>query len=866
MVAVNYTQSNFTRGEIDPLLGARFDYDGYGKFLQKARNCLTLPQGPITKRFGTKFIDGGANYSGVAEESGIDFVPFLYNNIATYLYVFIDSNIFVYLEDTLVFTITSTSYKASDIPDIRFSQVEERIIVTSPNYAPANIIGPTGSPVSISAVNTSTGVLTLGTAVLTTGNIFPVTFATSGSLPTSSPQIQANRTYFGVALSATTFQVYLNVSEADSGVQPIQFSAAGSSSTATPLITFTLSNISFTNYPTYDFGNYNYYGAAFTFTPTSTTPVNIGASITFTGSSSIFDNGLVGGVFTSSGGVVRIVSTSSSTITGILVAQFAQTNAGLYYATYSGPLSFLGQPAWGASVGWPRCSTFFQNRLWLAGTPAIPNGVWGSVVNEAVNFDDSENFDDNAISYYPASGNLSFVQSMTSTRSLLIHTSTGTYSTPLTTDFPITPSTVSFVEQNKDGVSAFQPIVIDNQVVFVDSSQNNVKNLIWEFAQSAYVLRNISITSSSLIRKPTDIANYSNPLVIDGSYAFLTNDDGTLACFQTLYTEDVAGWTLATTGQQISSSGANGAVNQFAHVCSSLDRVWFITVRGSLSPVGYLSMTQITNNSIVMTNSYITAGRGIGPNGSVYFIQFSSPYPVSSPQINGTQYYFANVTNYGASNVITFNVYSTADDATAQVNPITLRGLSAGQVQFSLIVQTFNLEELDFDAEFDCTTYFNNNAGELTGLDAYNGAYVGVVADGYVFAPQQVCNGTLTYDPNGNTYSNVQAGYGFTMEVQTLPVNNLLTTGSNFYKTKTFRNFYLYYYNTIGAQINGVEFYVTPNSEYSLTFSAPPIPQTGIFQTPPMVGWDPLTQGITITQPNPLPLTILGYSMVVEIT
>jgi len=54
---VRTIQTNFTSGEIDPLLAARTDVKHYYNGLDKARNVLGVPQGPIGRRPGLKYLD-----------------------------------------------------------------------------------------------------------------------------------------------------------------------------------------------------------------------------------------------------------------------------------------------------------------------------------------------------------------------------------------------------------------------------------------------------------------------------------------------------------------------------------------------------------------------------------------------------------------------------------------------------------------------------------------------------------------------------------------------------------------------------------------------------------------------------------------
>ena len=48
-------QTNFTTGEIDPLLTSRIDINQYYNGLDKARNVLIQPQGGVVRRPGLEY-------------------------------------------------------------------------------------------------------------------------------------------------------------------------------------------------------------------------------------------------------------------------------------------------------------------------------------------------------------------------------------------------------------------------------------------------------------------------------------------------------------------------------------------------------------------------------------------------------------------------------------------------------------------------------------------------------------------------------------------------------------------------------------------------------------------------------------------
>ncbi len=93
-------------------------------------------------------------------------------------------------------------------------------------------IAQAGSPTSISGY-TSTTLKATSTNFSTTVPT-PVRFSTSGSLPTSSPQLVTTQYYWVIGTDANDFMVYLNQDDALANEDAVTFTNAGTSSSVTP--------------------------------------------------------------------------------------------------------------------------------------------------------------------------------------------------------------------------------------------------------------------------------------------------------------------------------------------------------------------------------------------------------------------------------------------------------------------------------------------------------------------------------------------------------------------------------------------------------------------------------------------------------
>lgn len=841
MGSQRFDQCTFTQGELDPRVQKRTDWENYYKAAKQIRNCLVIPQGGVQNRFGTTYVD---TCTVVANNLGLysELSTLIYNNTATYVMVWEAASLKIYLENILVATVV-TQYAQEDIPTLRFTQIQTRLEVTTGNYAPQEVKRATDAPANITA-NTAT-TLTANTGYAA-GFVLPVVFATGVTLPTTQPQIFAGRTYFIRTFAANTFSIYSTSADAKANTNAYAITNFGNTATVAVQNTWSISNITFKFFPAYDF-NGGYFASTFTFTPSATS-----GAVTLTASGAIFTAAMVNGLYLGAGGALRLTTyTNPTTMSGYTIVAFPNTSA------IEGPLSFLGEPAWSNARGWPRVGGFIQNRFLLAGTASLPNGQWLSVVNDVYNFDDSETLADNAISSYPESGLMSYIQSATSARSLLVHTNDANYSTPVQSEIVLTPTNYVLTVQNKFGVGSLQPVFVDNQVFFVDASGNNVINMIWEFTQNSYVTNSVSVKSTNLINNPVDMAPFQEPQHIDGFFVLFINADGTMCVLQTLHEENIAAFSLSTSNTYIATDQVGGFstnASYFRHVINAQNRAWVLVER--TVPISQ-SPTAITNFSAVNNTLHAVAhGLTVGASNMVTFTT-TGTLPTTSPQINTTQYWWANAT--GAND---FHVYTNAADAAADTNRVTISSAGSNSNVVAWVnTQKLFLEELDFTVYTDSTTSVVNSPASATvsGLSHLNGQVVQIVADSFVYPAQTVFGGAVTLS---QTVTDAAVGLQYIATLVPLAPSLPQVPGA-LYKPRHIRDIYISYYNTVGATIQG--FGIPVQQMQQIVLNAPVVPQTGVFDYTLMEGWDGATPtDIQIQQPEPLPMTILALSYIIE--
>jgi len=118
-------QSNFTKGELSPLLYGRTDLAMFYQAVEEATNVLSIPQGGLKKRPGTKYVDTQLG-DGRLEN-------FSFSTEQNYLMVFTVDKMRVYKDDVLQATITTPYDTIEKIREFDYIQSADTIIITHPD-------------------------------------------------------------------------------------------------------------------------------------------------------------------------------------------------------------------------------------------------------------------------------------------------------------------------------------------------------------------------------------------------------------------------------------------------------------------------------------------------------------------------------------------------------------------------------------------------------------------------------------------------------------------------------------------------------------------------------------------------------------
>ena len=141
-------QTNFTTGELDPLVRARVELKAYDNALETAKNVICQPQGGVTRRPGTKFINELAG----TPANGVRLIPFEFSVNDSYMLCFTNDTMYVYKNKVLVHTKSSTGIVSAYLDNLCWTQSADTLIVVHEDMAPKKIVRNSDTSWTVSTI------------------------------------------------------------------------------------------------------------------------------------------------------------------------------------------------------------------------------------------------------------------------------------------------------------------------------------------------------------------------------------------------------------------------------------------------------------------------------------------------------------------------------------------------------------------------------------------------------------------------------------------------------------------------------------------------------------------------------------------
>jgi len=456
---VTQYQSNFTVGEVDPLLVGRVDIQQYASGLSKAQNVVVLPQGGFERRPGLRFMLDITSHLGGSFTTldGIRLVPFEFSTTQAFMLAFVkydttNTRVFFFANGVQLTNINGSGadYLVCALGDIDldrmyFTQSADTLILVHEDMSPKSIVRG------------------------------------------------ANNTTWTFATIALT----------------------------DPKVAFTLS----------------------TSNPSGTiTPDAIDGTVTITASASVFTTDHVDQYINvlSGFGRARIIERESATVVKV-ITELPFFKADQAIANGAWELETGYEDAWSTSRGFPRTTTFHEGRLYMGGSKALPNTLFGSKVADFFNFKSAEALDDDAILVTMSTDSVNAIVAMRSGRDLQIFTTDAEFFVPQADLDPITPSNIVIKNATRRGSKeGIKPVSAEGGTLFIQREGKAIREYLFSDVDLNYQANNISLLASHLLKTPRTIALRVATSTDDGDLLLIPNsDDGSMAVFSILRSQNV---------------------------------------------------------------------------------------------------------------------------------------------------------------------------------------------------------------------------------------------------------------------------------------------------------------------------------------
>ena len=486
-------QTSFNAGELSPLLKGRPSLDKFKNGCETLENFIPQIQGPARKRPGTRFV---AEVKDSADATRL--LPFEYSISQSYVLEFGDLYVRFYLDGGVVESSPGvplevvSPYTSAQVGSLEYAQSADVIYITHPEHPPYKLARTSALVWTLTAVtfawppfnDENTGTTTI-TASALTGSI---TLTASASLFVSGDV----GSYFKISeISASKYNQW------------------------TTGVVHTAGNI------VYYLGNI--YESASNATAGSRPPIH---------TSGTESDGAVDWVFLHDGaGYAQVTAyTSATVVDATVVKRLPTTSATTRWS----------EGAWSNRRGHPHAVTFYEDRLWFAGSTSRPQTLWASVSGDYENHKYGTN-DDDALNYTINTQDMNTIEWLAPTKVLAIGTANGEFTLSATQiSDPVTPTNVKITPQTTFGSATdVKPLRVGSVILFLQRAGRKLREYAYQFDTDSFVAPNMNVLADHVTESGVvDLAYQQEPNQI----VWAPRTDGVLAGMTYERTEDVVGW------------------------------------------------------------------------------------------------------------------------------------------------------------------------------------------------------------------------------------------------------------------------------------------------------------------------------------
>ena len=520
-------QTNFSTGELDPLLRARVELEQYNNALAKATNVLIQPQGGLRRRPGTKHILELPNTSTASAGNGVRLVPFQFSVTDSYMLCFTHQRMYVIKNGVVITAINggannylTTSITSDMVDDMCWTQSADTLIVVHPDLQPVRITRTsdsawTATTITFDSIPKYAFNIEFDTNIGST--LTPSAVSGNITLTASATNHDSGAAQAGTSTTITLKSTASSTDDIYNGMYVTITSGTGSGQTR-----IIQDYVGSTKVATVD--------EPWTVTPNGTS--NYQVTTWTTQSVNQYINAQPQG----RARITRYVS--STVVEAITEYPFFNTtviDAGRW------ELEHNYEDVWSSTKGWPRTVTFHEGRLYFGGSKSRPSTIWGSKIGLFFDFVPSESLDDDAVEATLDTNDLNVITDIISSRDFQVFTTGGEFFVPQRDSDPITPLTFTFKQVSRNGIKPGTRVQsVESGSVYIQRQGKSLNEFVFTDTQATYVTQRISLLSGHLLKNPQRIAMRRAASTDESDLLMMSNEtDGSMAVFSLMRSQQI---------------------------------------------------------------------------------------------------------------------------------------------------------------------------------------------------------------------------------------------------------------------------------------------------------------------------------------
>jgi hypothetical protein len=217
------------------------------------------------------------------------------------------------------------------------------------------------------------------------------------------------------------------------------------------------------------------------------------------------------------------------------------------------------EPLWGETQGYPECSCFFANRLWLGGFRRAKNVIACSVIGDYFNFDQGDSSDDDALVVALQSGTESHhVRFLYGQDNLEIFSETGIFALRKFDSGSLVNLVSSFYFRKSLGIDPYiRPFAMeDSGTMLIKHGRNELREMTYNNESYSYDSQSRTIFCPEAIMGASSVCMVRPSEKEVANRVFIVNGEGNLVCITFLISDNVCASTIWKTDGKFVTLGA----------------------------------------------------------------------------------------------------------------------------------------------------------------------------------------------------------------------------------------------------------------------------------------------------------------------